>query len=101
MPKQEEGALSEYRIFETDELDKFLDKLPENDASFIRTKLASHVYPQLRQTPFYGANIKKLRGFSPDTWRYRIGKYRVFFQMDSSEKIVFILSVEKRKDAYR
>lgn len=101
MPKQEEGALSEYRIFETDELGKSLDKLPENDASFIRTKLASHVYPQLRQIPFYGANIKKLRGFSPDTWRYRIGKYRVFFQMDSSEKIVFILSVEKRKDAYR
>ncbi|MFZ2655205.1 MAG: type II toxin-antitoxin system RelE/ParE family toxin [Victivallales bacterium] len=35
------------------------------------------------------------------TWRYRIGKYRFFFQVDSSEKIVFFLTVEKRKDAYR
>lgn len=101
MPRQGEGALSEYRIFETDELVKSLKKHPEKDASFIRTKLASHVYPQLRQIPFYGPNIKKLRGFNPETWRYRIGKYRVFFQVDSSERIVFILVVEKRKDAYK
>ena len=101
MPRQEEGALSKYRIFETDELGKSLRKLPENFASFVRAKFSSHVYPQLRQMPFYGPNIKKLRGFNPETWRYRIGKYRVFFQVDSSEKVVFILTVEKRKDAYR
>ena len=101
MPRQEGGALSEYRIFETDELIKSLDKLPEEDASFVRTKLSSHVYPQLRKIPFYGLNIKKLRAYSPETWRYRIGKYRVFFQIENSDRIVFILTVEKRKDAYR
>ena len=101
MPRQEEGALSEYRIFETDELVKSLNKLPEGDAVFIRTKLASFVYPQMRQMPFYGPNIKKLRGFNPETWRYRIGKYRVFFQIDSSERIVYILTLDQRKDAYK
>ncbi|MFA6292395.1 MAG: type II toxin-antitoxin system RelE/ParE family toxin [Victivallales bacterium] len=101
MPRQERGALSEYRIFETDELIKSLGKLPDEDASFLRNKLSSHVYPQLRKVPFYGPNIKKLRAYSPETWRYRIGKYRVFFQIDSSDRIVFILTVEKRKDAYR
>ncbi len=101
MPRQGEDALSEYRIFETDELAKSLDKLPENDSAFIRTKLSSFVYTQLRQMPFYGPNIKKLRGFNPETWRYRIGKYRVFFQVDNPERIIFILTVEKRKDAYK
>lgn len=99
--RQEGGALSEYRIFETDELVRSLGRLPEEDSSFVRTKLSSHVYPQLRKIPFYGPNIKKLREYSPETWRYRIGKYRVFFQIESSEKTVFILTVEKRKDAYR
>ena len=99
--RQEGGALSEYRIFETDELVRSLGRLPEEDASFVRTKLSSHVYPQLRKTPFYGLNIKKLRAYSPETWRYRIGKYRVFFQIENSDRIVFILTVEKRKDAYR
>ena len=101
MPRQEEVALSEYRIFETDELVKSLSKLPEGDAAFIRAKLTSHVYPQMRQMPFYGPNIKKLRGFNPETWRYRIGKYRVFFQVDSSERIVYILTLDQRKDAYK
>ncbi len=92
--------MSEYRIFETDELARSLAKLERRDAEFIGGKLASYVYPQLRQMPFYGPNIKKLRGFDPETWRYRIGNFRIFFQVEEKEKIVFILTVEKRKDAY-
>lgn len=100
-PKQEGGVLSEYRIFETDELLRSLGRLPEKDATFIRTKLASHVYPQLRNMPFYGQNIKKLRAYAPETWRYRIGRFRIFYQVEDPERLVFILAVEKRKDAYR
>jgi len=93
--------LSEYRIFETKEFLRSLERLPESDASFIQAKLTGLAYPQLREMPFFGPNVKKLRGYSPETWRYRLGKYRVFFCVDDTEKIVFILSIDKRKDAYR
>ena len=93
--------MSDYRIFETEEFLRSLDRLPEADACFLRAKLTSLAYPQLRQMPFFGPNVRKLRGYSPETWRYRVGRYRVFFCVDDTEKIVFILSVDKRKDAYR
>ena len=93
--------MSEYRIFETDEFARTLAKLPAGQTGFIRSKLSPHVYPQLRQMPFYGTNIRKLRGLNPPTWRYRIGQYRLFFYVDEAKRIVYVLTVEKRKDAYR
>jgi mRNA interferase RelE/StbE len=96
--------LSEYRIFETDEFlrrVKRLEKLSKRQAAFLRKKLKEYVYPQLREEPFRGTNIKKLRDYSPETWRYRIGQYRLFYTVDTAEKIVFLLTVEDRKDAYQ
>ncbi len=93
--------MSEYRIFETDEFDKKLKKLSSVDSSFQRKKLSAFVYPQIRKEPFWGNNIKKLQGYTPDTWRYRIGKFRIFYIVDLDERIIYILSVDHRKDAYR
>jgi mRNA interferase RelE/StbE len=93
--------LSEYRIFETDEFRRSLSKLSGSDVDFLRKKLLSHVYPQLRRAPYFGPNIRKLRGYDPETWRYRIGRFRVFFLVDEDEEIVFILTMDPRKDAYR
>jgi len=76
-------------------------KLPRKDAAFLQRKLREYVYPQLRENPFFGPNIKKLRGYTPGTWRYRIGNFRIFFLVDHTEKIVFLLSVDNHRDAYR
>jgi mRNA interferase RelE/StbE len=78
-----------------------LGKLPAGATRFVETKLKEYVYPQLRKDPFLGPNIKKLKGYDPATWRYRIGKFRVFFMVDQTERIVFMLSVDDRRDAYR
>jgi len=83
--------LSDFRVFETDEFLKKLKKILPQDAAFLRKKLDTFVYPQ----------IKKLRGYSPDTWRYRIGRFRVFYLIDQKEKIIYILTVVNRKDAYK
>lgn len=93
--------MSEFRIFETDEFLKRLKKLASRDAAFLRRKLDSFVYPQLRAEPFWGNNIKKLQGYTPETWRYRIGKFRVFYIIDQEDQILYILSVDDRKNAYR
>jgi mRNA interferase RelE/StbE len=46
------------------------------------------------------ANIKKLKGFDPKTWRYRIGAWRFFYGIDDKEQIVFMLAASHRSSAY-
>lgn len=55
----------------------------------------------MRNIPFFGPNIKRLKGELSSIYRYRIGDYRLFYTVDSEEKIAFILDVVYRKDAYR
>ena len=94
------GSLSNYRIFETDEYLKRLGKMSSVDAEFIQRKAKSYIYPQLREQPHFGTNVKKLVGYTPETWRYRLGKYRLFYLIDEKELIVFVATVEFRKDDY-
>jgi mRNA interferase RelE/StbE len=89
-----------YRIFETDEFIKRVSKFSQRDALFIQNKLITYVYPLLKSEPHFGNNIKKLAGYRPETWRYRFGKYRLFFSINDQSKIVNILTIEFRKDAY-
>jgi len=93
--------LPDFRIFQTDEFLKNLNKLQASEAEFLEKKLREYVFPQLRVEPFYGKNIKKLRNYTPETWRYRIGKYRLFYIVDPNEKIIYLLTMDLRKDAYR
>ena len=93
--------MPEFRVFETDEFLKRLKKLSSRDASFLRKKLDSFVYPQIKKEPFWGNNIKKLQAYSPDTWRYRIGKFRLFYIIDQEDHIICILTIDDRKDAYK
>jgi mRNA interferase RelE/StbE len=85
MQKPGAGALSEYRIFATGEFQRQLEKLPPVRNS-LREKLTDYTYPHLRQQPYFGINIRKLRGYTPDTWRYRIGRCRVFYTVDREER---------------
>jgi mRNA interferase RelE/StbE len=101
MPKPGAADSSEFRIFETAEFSRSLARLSAHDAQVIRKKLVEFAYPQFREMPFFGPNIKKLRGYAPDTWRFRIGRFRVFYTVDPAERIVYILTAEARKDAYR
>lgn len=77
-----------------------MDKLAKSTNLKIRNKLAHYVYPQLKETPHFGLNIKKLKGWEPATWRYRIGDWRFFYEIDETKKIVFMTAIHHRKDAY-
>ena len=93
--------LSKYRIFETDEFEKKLNKLIKKDYEFVYKKLIEYIYPQIIEEPAFGKNIKKLKGYNPETWRYRIGNYRIFYSISNEEKIVYIFTIDKRKDSYK
>jgi mRNA interferase RelE/StbE len=82
--------LNRYNLFETRGFIKDLETINIPSAKGMLKKLHSFVYPSLRQEPHFGPNIKKLKGFHPDTWRYRIGDWRFFYEIDEKEKIVFL-----------
>ena len=66
-------------------------------------KLASKLnsaFEVLRENPFYGNNIKKLRGGLEGLHRYRIGDIRIVYSVEETIKIVSVSWIGKRKDAY-
>ena len=92
--------MTNYRIFETEQFQEDLRRIGRSGQPKVAQKLRDYVYPQLREHPHFGPNIKKLKGFDPDTWRYRIGDYRFFYEIDEDEKIVFMLAASHRSVAY-
>ncbi|MBA3062281.1 MAG: type II toxin-antitoxin system RelE/ParE family toxin [Atribacteria sp.] len=92
--------MTEFRIFETNQFLKDLEQDFSGQQERIKTKLVNYVYPQLKQNPYFGKNIKKLVNYNPDTWRYRISSYRFFYEIDNQNKIVFMISVDNRQNAY-
>jgi mRNA interferase RelE/StbE len=88
------------RIFETEQLRKDLKRIALSGRHRVTQKLIEFVYPKLREHPRFGPHIKKLKGFDPETWRYRIGAWRFFYEIDDREKIVYMLAASHRSSAY-
>ena len=86
-----------YKLFETDEFLKSIEKLQKRD----KAKLREYVYPQIKSEPHFGINIEKIRGYSPSTWRYQIGSYRIFYTIDENDQLILLLVVESRDKAYK
>ncbi len=94
--------MSAYKIFETQNFQKELVKFTSlREQQLITKKLSAQVYPQLKKEPHYGNHIKKLRAYDPESWRYRIGNFRLFYSIDEKAKVVVISSLRLRKEAYR
>jgi len=95
-----ESSLIKYRIFETNHFIKEFKKLDKYQKEKLQEKLMSYIYPQLVKEPHFGLNIKKLINWKPETWRYRIGKYRFFYEIEEKEKIIFIITLDTRQKIY-
>ena len=95
--------MNNYRIFETEQFQKDLKKIALSGQRKVTQKLLEFVYPQLREHPHFGPNIKKLKGFEPEIWRYRIGAWRFFYEIDEKVKmpsLVYMLAASHRSSAY-
>lgn len=92
--------MANYRIFETEQFQKDLQRNLGPRKEKLEKKLRDYVYPQLRSQPYFGKNIRKLRGYKPETWRYRIGSHRFFYEVDEKRKIVFMITAETRQESY-
>ena len=92
--------MARYQVFETQQYQKDLCLLSKTALPKIETKLKSYVYPQLKEEPHFGTHIKKLKNYFPATWRYRIGDWRFFYEIDEEEKIVSMTAIHHRGRAY-
>jgi mRNA interferase RelE/StbE len=89
--------LYDFQIAETKEFEKNIKKLD----SKVYKKIKNIVYPQLKKNPFYGINVKKLKGDYEGVYRYRLGNYRLFYVIDNDKVIVIVTTISHRQSAYR
>jgi len=92
--------LNKFKIFETEQFREDIQSNFRGQGERIREKLKAYVYPQLKDNPHFGKNIKKLKNYHPETWRYRVGRYRFFYEIDDREGIVFMIAADDRKNSY-
>ena len=97
LKKRMEDSLNEYRIFETENWTKNIERLIKAGFSKIQDKFSNYVYPQLKKEPHYGLNIKKLKDWQPVTWRYRIGDYRLFYEIDEEERVISYCCISQKR----
>lgn len=90
-----------YRIFETARFQAVFSRItPPGLRERLEETLRQRIYPRLSAQPHHGPGIRKLRGYEPGTWRYRLGSWRLLYVIDDTEHVVSLLSIRPRKDAY-
>ena len=92
--------MHEYRVFETDQFSRDLKAIATSGHRDTVRKLRATVYPQLTRHPHVGPHIRKLQNYTPDTWRYRIGAWRFFYEIDDGERVVSMIAAAHRGSAY-
>ncbi len=81
-----------YRVKVHRGVEKFLRRIPKHDAERIREKILSLKDP-------FAAKPRKVKG-EEDTFRLRVGDYRILFFIDEEQKIVTVSRVDKRSRIY-
>jgi len=74
---------------------KFYKACPEE-----LTKRLNRCFEDLENNPFWGPNIKVLKG-EKRRYRYRIGDYRVIYSVDKENNKVIVTLIASRPSAYR
>ncbi len=82
-----------YRVILPRSVQKELDRLPDEVARRILTRLAGL---EINPRP---ADVKKLKG--RDAWRIRVGDYRVIYEIHDRELRILVITVGHRGDIYR
>ena len=59
-------------------------------------------FEELEKNPFYGPNIKRLKARPVESlFRYRIGNFRVIYEVFKKEIVVLIVKIGSRGDVYK
>ena len=92
--------MASYRVFETTGFRENLARFSRSGLNRLHEKLREAIYPRLREEPHFGPNIKRLKNWDPPTWRYRIGAWRFFYEIDEEQALVLMTVADHRSSAY-
>lgn len=82
-----------YEIIVKPSAEKQLAKLPKSTQKRVTDKLpALESAPRIASTKLYGA---------VNTWRIRVGDYRVVYEIDDAEEVVRVTIIVHRREVYR
>ncbi len=85
-----------YTVSLSDEAKQFFE-----DATAKFQKRLDRCFEQLEINPHLHPNIKSLKGNLAGYYRYRIGDYRIVYQIDEKINQVIVLAIVHRGSAYR
>lgn len=68
---------------------KFLKKIPRFDAEAMLK-----IIKFLPANPYFG-DVQKMRG-EENVWRRRVGSYRIFYKIKTSDRIILVSELERR-----
>ncbi len=88
------GAPPEYRIVFARSARKELERLPRVLAGRVLGRIEG-----LGATP-RPAGVRKLVG-SQNLWRIRVGDHRVIYSADDDRRVIDVIAIRHRRDAYR
>jgi len=88
--------LYDFKIAETKNFQKIKQRIDQK----LYDKIVNIVYPQLKLNPYFGINIKKLKGKFEGYYRYRIGNYRLFYLVENEKVLIIITDFRHRQSAY-
>src|SRR3990172_560267 len=71
------------------EVYKELERIPLSDQNRVLAAIE-----QLPLNPLAG-DIEKMKG-EQNSWRRRVGAYRIFYELDAKEKIIHVFRIERR-----
>ena len=71
---------------------KQMKRIPKKDVQYLLDALGG-----LIENPYWG-DIEKIGG-EKNTWRRRVGNYRMLYEIFSNEKFVFIFDIRRRTTA--
>ncbi len=83
-----------YKLFIDDKVEKDLRKIDQ----VWRKKILNSVKTKLVKNPFVG---KKLVGDLSPYYRYRVGDYRVLYEIIDNELIIVVVKIKHRKNVYK
>ena len=89
--------MPKYKVIAHRRVHKFINTLKDDNLKGTITKHLAKLenYPITPRE----MDIKKIKGLEK-TFRIRIGKYRIIFKVDKTEKTIYITHAEARKKAY-
>ncbi len=90
---------SPYKVLIDQRVEKDLEKVPKYIVEKFLKLLDEFEKNPVR--PRSGFDVKPMEGYSGNTYRLRIGKYRVLYSVDIENRNVKITSVQHGGDAYK